>query len=185
MINGNCAFCGDPFQSRTAGVRHCSQSCGRRSRPDRPISYDSFWARVDKSNTDGCWLWTGFIADNGYGKLTINGNSMWAHRCAWAATYGHAPKDKFVCHTCDVRACCNPSHLFLATHTENMLDMRMKGRGKRGSVCPQAKLNEEKVALILASNAPRGQLAIEFDVSPATITHIRQRLTWKHVVAAA
>ncbi len=39
------------------------------------------------------------------------------------------------CHSCDVRACINPDHLFLGTHADNMADMISKGR-KRTPASP-------------------------------------------------
>lgn len=38
------------------------------------------------------------------------------------------PQSMTVCHRCDVTLCCNPDHMFLGTHRENMRDMAAKGR---------------------------------------------------------
>jgi hypothetical protein len=77
-----------------------------------------------------CILWTGYI-NNGYGRRTVNRKPVYAHRHVYELNKGPIPKGLFVCHTCDVRACVNPNHLFLGTHQDNMQDMVRKGRATK------------------------------------------------------
>lgn len=82
---------------------------------------------------DECWLWTGAITSDGYGKCRPESDSWLAHRVAWTVARGEIPEGLCVCHKCDVRACCNPSHLFLGTNTDNVMDRCAKGRSARNT----------------------------------------------------
>ena len=89
-----------------------------------------FWRFVNKSTID-CWLWTGYIGKNGYGRFKAN-KDIGAHRFAYQLLKGPIPAGLFVLHRCDVRHCVNPEHLFLGTQRDNILDAQSKGRLARG-----------------------------------------------------
>lgn len=93
---------------------------------------ERFWGKVEKRGKNDCWLWTGSAhLKTGYGQFaTTASKNRGAHRVAWELTYGcQLTPDEFVCHRCDTPLCCNPSHLFVGSHADNMRDMREKGRG--------------------------------------------------------
>jgi hypothetical protein len=85
---------------------------------------DKFWKRVDVKSKDECWEWQGPKNGWGYGLHL----SFIASRIAWVLVYGDIPYGMFVCHKCDNPLCCNPNHLFLGTHDDNMKDATIKGR---------------------------------------------------------
>jgi hypothetical protein len=90
-----------------------------------------FWAKATPEPNSGCWLWTASLRPNGYGMFGIAAGSVQsAHRVAWELVNGPIPDGLHVLHRCDVRACVNPSHLFLGTRFDNMQDMIAKGRWK-------------------------------------------------------
>lgn len=111
----------------------------------------------------GCLEWTGHaVKSNGrdthrYGRFKIGGRTVLAHRFAFELEHGAVPVGMCVCHRCDNPLCCNPAHLFLATHAQNMADMAAKGRASRHSVpkptgekSPTAKLTDAQVSEIRA-----------------------------------
>lgn len=93
----------------------------------------AFMANVDRRGPDECWLWIpGASGKPGYGRYSPNRElSDGAHRFAFNAFRGD-PGDLCVLHTCDVRLCVNPSHLFLGTLADNNRDRAAKGRSARG-----------------------------------------------------
>lgn len=79
----------------------------------------------------GCWLWGASLKEGkcgGYGQLKVNGKEVTAHRVSYMIHKGPIPKGLYVLHTCDVRSCVNPDHLFLGTQKDNIHDMMKKGR---------------------------------------------------------
>jgi len=134
-----------------------------------------------------CWIWSGSTAAD-YGVFYLELKRHRAHRAAYKLFKGSIPKGLCVCHTCDTPLCCNPEHLFLGTHAENMRDRNTKGRASGGSLPgennPRSKLREQDV-LDIRERAAQGinqySLAEEYGVSQAHISGIITRRFWKHI----
>lgn len=133
---------------------------------------------VEVSDPDKCWEWTGVRGNDGYGRHW----NLRAHRLVWFIVTGEDPGDRFVCHGCDNRACCNPNHLFLGTHTDNMRDASQKGRlrgfAQKGTSHWRYKITDEEVVeirnLALLGEMTQKQIAARFGVSPATVSKIKK-----------
>lgn len=131
---------------------------------------------IPEPNT-GCWLWLGTLMGPGYGRLSRSaGLGQWAHRASYKAFVGEIPERAHVLHRCDVRCCVNPEHLFLGTHSQNMLDMYSKGRRSH----PFTKLNANDVRFIRSAPKYTPGLATRFGVSESVISRIRSGKAWKY-----
>jgi hypothetical protein len=125
-------------------------------RPGKPANTpEVLWSKVDKRGKDECWPWKGTLKNDGYGRVQINEWSYYAHRVIFNLVYPgviqlKAPKSYdetgFLLHSCDNPSCCNPKHLFVGTHAENMADKVAKNRQKRfpTDTGPRCKLTMEQ-----------------------------------------
>jgi hypothetical protein len=89
---------------------------------------EQFWERVDVRGGNECWEWKRGKKGGGYGNARWKGHDAYAHRVVWELTNGLIPDGLLVLHACDNPPCCNPSHLFLGTAKDNILDAMRKGR---------------------------------------------------------
>lgn len=90
---------------------------------------DRLWAKVERRSEDECWPWTASRDLHGYGRLSVSGKPLLAHRLIAALAGKHGPE---VRHTCHRPPCCNPAHLLVGTHADNMRDMAERHRCMRG-----------------------------------------------------
>lgn len=148
----------------------------------KTIKY-KFWSRVEKTKT--CWIWKASIVDSGYGHFYLDGKQIRAHRMAWILTKGQIPKNKFVCHHCDIPACVRPAHLFIGTAKDNTQDMINKNRKKfgdtKGEKSCKAKLKNKDVLKIrrrLLNKDTHRAIAKDFGVAKSTIWAISKRISW-------
>jgi HNH endonuclease len=185
-----CEACGREFlvapteRARGRG-RFCSPSCWHANRPTRPAS-DRFWSHVAKGTEAECWLWTAGRTPSGYGTFMVrHGHRVPAHRFSYELVHGTIPDGMFCCHACDVPACCNPQHLFAATHADNMADMVAKGRQTSGERNARAKLTAAAVEAIRRRIADgtetQARLAVEYGVDPSLISHLARGRRWRHL----
>ena len=84
--------------------------------------------KIIKDEETGCWNYTGSLRKNtGYGQFYANNKNLLAHRVAYEVLVGPIPEGMLVCHTCNNKKCCNPEHLKIGTHQENIQDAHRDG----------------------------------------------------------
>lgn len=154
---------------------------------------EAFWKRVEKRGETDCWLWVGYRKcgpknPTPYGYLGWKGRLSRAHRVAFELTHNEIPEGMMVLHTCDNTLCCNPSHLYLGDHAQNMKDMvdRNRRKGKcMGALNGRAKLTQEQAAEIrslYASGAlSQERLGTRYGVSQFAISAIVRNKRYKEL----
>lgn len=97
-----------------------------------------FLQGVQQQGPDDCWEFAGGSHNKrGWHRLisfrdATGKKNFPAHRVAYELRHGEIPNGLFVLHRCDNPRCCNPSHLFLGTQSDNAKDMWGKARGRPG-----------------------------------------------------
>ncbi len=154
----------------------------------------AFWARVDKSDPDGCWIWTGLLDDYGYGRATYGRRLVdLAHRVSWRIEFGEIPEGVCILHHCDNPPCVRPVHLFDGDRGDNARDMSTKGRqylqqhperALRGEAHGNHRLTEVAIREIRRRRACGERLrtiAAVFQTTDTTVSLVARRRAWAHV----
>ena len=134
--------------------------------------------------SNGCLLWTGSTGRSGYGQIRVGATMVRVHRLAWELANGPVPGGLHVLHRCDVRACMDPSHLFLGTPADNSADMVAKKRSGERERNSQAKLTPVDV-LAISARISLGEtcasIARDFGVGPTAVMNIKTGYRWAHL----
>ena len=154
--------------------------------PPRPL-IDRLREKYCVNPTTGCWEWTASVKRNGYGQIGIpnpNATMLDAHRASWIAHNGPIPPKMMVLHTCDVKTCVNPAHLWLGTQKDNMQDCRRKGRintetSHRGEDHYAARLTWKQVKAIRADQRIQVAIAADYGLTQGYVSSIKLHKKWR------
>lgn len=86
----------------------------------------------DLGLTTDCQECKGFREKRGYVRIEIEGKRWFAHRFSYTISRGPIPDGLQVQHRCNRGWCCEPTHLKVGTHQENMNYMCECGRSATG-----------------------------------------------------
>lgn len=141
--------------------------------------------------TAKCWLWLGHGDSRGYGLINVGSTTensktmVRAARLSYELFVGPIPDGSFILHSCDYPPCVAPHHLRPGTHTENMADMRARGRascGLRGEQHHSAKLIDQDVVDLrhaFRSGVSQAELARYYGL--VAVSRIVHEKTWRSV----
>ncbi len=174
-------------------------SVGQKEQARRSIA-PRFWARVDRTGgQEACWPWLGARTPDGYGRILVAGERLYAHRLALElALHRLLTEEEQALHdprTCNNPPCCNPGHLRPGTVKENAQDRLISGTQSHvrllGEKAGAAKLCDTAVLEIItgyhAATAwgAKGRffdaMAAKHGVSRRAIEYVAHHGTWTHV----
>lgn len=114
----------------------------------------------------GCWIWTGYVNQWGYGHFNLLGKIEKAHRVSYQDAFGRIPDGYLVLHKCDQPACVNPDHLRVGTDSENGADKAKRQRAP-------TKLSDSDVRAVHSAPGKYRDIAEQFNISPAWVCRIK------------
>lgn len=147
---------------------------------------ERFISHVDMSGD--CWIWTGVHDRHGYGRFGLSSKSEFrdesgmtqvgAHQFARAMDTGKWPELQTL-HTCDVRNCVNPEHLYEGTVKDNVRDKVVRGRTPALEQHGRARLTAQDVKDLRDRKVSVKEMAKLRGVSKSTCYHARTGRNWK------
>ena len=114
-----------------SGIERRKQAPIPPRRPTKLKAFEDFPDWIKKKIVvipSGCWLWTGSINEQGYGKLTYEEESWPAHRFTYCYSAGYLDSKFLLRHECDNRMCVAPHHLIPGNVYTNADDVISRDR---------------------------------------------------------
>ena len=148
--------------------------------PMRKSPVERFFDYTFPEPNSGCWIWVGGISSRGYGGFWLNPKTVRSHRFAYEAFVEEIPKDKIILHKCDNKLCCNPDHLKIGTHDDNMLDMVHKNRQATWKK-KALKLTPQDVKFIRNDPRSANRLSKILGVNRRTVDRVRNGQFWASI----
>ena len=147
-----------------------------------------FWNKVATRSKNECWLWLTGKTKAGYGSFWFEGINWQAHRMAYLLANGPFDMKLHILHSCDIKLCCNPKHLFSGTHLDNIQDKVKKGRQAKGEKVSHSgetngrskltKVDVKDIRVKSKAGISRSELSRQYSVTKQSIGHIVNRQTW-------
>ena len=167
----------EKIRKQLAGRKHSFEAGRPRNTPE------ILWSKVEMRGEDECWPWVGYRNKQGYGRTWIDDKGYYAHRVIFNLANPNvielsAQKNKIdfglIMHTCDNPCCCNPKHLVVGNHMDNMVDKKNKGRCPdfKGEKSARSKLTAKDILDIVwisSKGISSGEIAKLFNIHKSTV----------------
>lgn len=149
-------------------------------RTNEPVDVFKF---IDMRGTDDCHHWLGTWGGRARDKrpyFMAGYRRMVAYRWVYELVHGVilAP-DQSILHSCDNGGwpvgCCNPEHIRLGTHDENMTDMKLRERHGLPATVVKA------IRTLLSQGRTQAEIATLYGVSRETISALATGRVYGHV----
>lgn len=125
--------------------------------------------------SNGCWIWTGNLNNEGYGRVGYLGKIWKVHALAYYLFKGETHRQ--INHTCHIRNCFNPEHLYDGFQQENIEDAVHRNGFARFS---RRKLTRDQVLELRSlKRVPYKQLAAKYKIGTKALWEIRKGLSYK------
>lgn len=130
----------------------------------------------------GCWLWTGTLNSQGYGKIyTAHAGRYWlCHRIAYTIWVSPIPDGMQVLHRCDRSRCYNPAHLWIGTQSDNTRDAAKKGRSRGGKPSTLTVYDVREIRRLRREGMTYAKIAARFSISSMSAWDVANYKSWKY-----
>lgn len=130
---------------------------------------------------DHCLTWP-FTKTKGYGWVSWEGKSAYAHRVVCSIVHGAPRPGQVARHSCGNGhlACVNPKHLSWGSHQDNSDDCEAHGKRAKGERQGGSKLKEADVLFVIEQKGKMSAnaLAEKYSVHPQTIRKVWNGDRW-------
>jgi len=136
---------------------------------DRPAGSNRIMGMINENN---CYVCNSYATDDaGYLMLSVEGKTTRLHRLIYQRLNGVIPDGMEVRHLCHNKKCCNPDHLAVGTHQENMDDNKLNGHKHKNKTLLRL---SDKRRIIKNKTITNQELAEKYNVPVRTIYKIKQ-----------
>lgn len=144
----------------------------------RPITVERIMAQVEFEPNSGCWLWTGGVSRQGYGRVMALGKGYTVSRWMLERHLGQSlPPDLSACHRCNTPPCVNPQHLYAGTGLQNAADA--KRAGSYAVVSHDRKITATQAREIFKSTEDLDALAAKYGIGRSQVRAIQLGHSWR------
>jgi hypothetical protein len=137
---------------------------------------------IQMKGKDECWPWTGPYGGRASDRrpyFQAAGRRRIAYRWVYELVHGELAEEALILHSCDRGGhpigCCNPAHLRVGTHDENMADMTSRERHGLPKTVVRA------IRRLIEQGETQQDIATRYGLSREAVSAIATKRTYKHL----